>query len=96
LGGRVIKSVDIKLEKAKQGQKLSLGSWMPRWIGFDKQSGEFRFNKHADTIRRIATEYAHGKSMYQIAIELTVIKHHRYRVVDGCKAQSQILYRISA
>ena len=71
LGGRVIKSVDIKLEKAKQGQKLSLGSWMPRWIGFDKQSGEFRFNKHADTIRRIATEYAHGKSMYQIAIELT-------------------------
>ena len=39
LGGRVIKSVDIKLEKAKQGQKLSLGSWTRRWIGFDKQSG---------------------------------------------------------
>ena len=74
LGGRVIKSVDIKLAKAQQGQKLQLGSWMPRWIDFvgnDKQPGQFKFNAHADTIRRIATDYANGKSMYQIAIELT-------------------------
>ena len=70
LSHNIVQSVDIKLAKAQQGQKLQLGSWMPRWVDFigkPREAGEFKLNAHAKTITRIATEYLSGRSMYQIA-----------------------------
>jgi hypothetical protein len=70
MGKRIANAFDIRISLCKQGQKMNLGGWVPKWfdfIGEAKKAGEYRPNKHFPTIQRICNEYIAGRSMYQIA-----------------------------
>ena len=91
MGKRIANAFDIRISLCKQGQKMNLGGWVPKWfdfIGEAKKAGEYRSNKHFRTIQRICNEYIAGRSMYQIARGL--IADNTPTVMGGKWAQGTI------
>ena len=67
---RISKAFDIRLAQCQQGLKMNMGGWTPKWfdfVGEHKNAGEYKPNKHFQTIQRVCREYIAGRSMYQIA-----------------------------
>jgi hypothetical protein len=70
MSNRINKAFSLRLAECAKGKAMNLGGWQPRWVDFrgsKGHAGEFSLNAHADTIRRIATEYIGGASMGTIA-----------------------------
>ena len=67
---RINKAFSLRLAECAKGKAMNLGGWQPRWVDFHGAKGHaggFSLNAHADTLRRIATEYIGGASMGTIA-----------------------------
>ena len=70
MSNRINKAFSLRLAECAKGKAMNLGGWQPRWVDFHGDrghAGEFSLNAHANTIRRIATEYIGGASMGGIA-----------------------------
>jgi hypothetical protein len=66
MSNRINKAFSLRLAECAKGKAMNLGGWQPRWVDFHGSkghAGEFSLNAHANTIRRIATEYIGGASM---------------------------------
>jgi hypothetical protein len=70
MANRISRAFSLRLAEYAKGKKMNLGGWQPRWIDFNGErghDGEFTFNAHAETVRRIVDEYLSGASMCRIA-----------------------------
>ncbi len=73
MSSRISKAFSLRLAEAAKGKKVNFGGWQPRWVTFNGGKGEagtFTLNAHADTVRRIVSDYISGVSMSAIAKKL--------------------------
>jgi hypothetical protein len=67
---RVGKAISLRLAECSKGRKMNLGPWKPLWLDFSGKKGEsgtYTLNAHAETVRRIVSEYIAGNGMSRIA-----------------------------